>query len=206
MTFYRHTLSGAVDGELWAINWYTSDGGGGSIDDAHAAAVAAASDLWDDTGSGTGWGPQCPAIVTLTSCKTASLNPTTGKQVSTRQDGLSFVGSYVGNMIPPQCAVVVSERTDLATHEGRGRVYLPATGVGSLTATGQLNSTAQANAAAAWGHALSGMLTAGYQPVIYHRASRSGTNIISVDVGQVIDTQRRRRDKLIETRVSAPVA
>lgn len=205
MTFYRHTLSGAVDGELWAINWYTSDGGAGNIDDAQAALVAAANTLWTDGGAGAGWGPQVPSIVTLTSAKTASLNALTFKQQSTRIGALALAGTNVGNMAPAQCAIVASLRTDLATHAGRGRIYLPAPSVSALGVSGQLASTPQTNASHAVAHMLSGMHTAGYQPIIWHRGSHTGTNIISVDVGQIVDTQRRRRDKLIETRVSTAV-
>lgn len=205
MTFYHHTASGAVDGELWAINVWSTDAGGGNIDDAHAAWTAAAQVIWTDSGSGTGWGPQCPNSVTLSSVKTASIDPLTWKQASTRIGALALAGSAAGNLLPPQSAVVVSLRTNLATRAGRGRVYLPAPAVAAAGATGQLVAAAQNAAATAVQHALQGMATASYQPIIWHRSSHTGSNITSVDVGTVFDTQRRRRDKLVETRVSLPL-
>jgi hypothetical protein len=41
--------------------------------------------------------------------------------------------------------------------------------------------------------------------VIYHRGLGTTSLVTSLDVGDVIDTQRRRRNKLIEARTSRPV-
>jgi hypothetical protein len=42
-------------------------------------------------------------------------------------------------------------------------------------------------------------------PVLYHRDLLTTTTIVTVDVGNVFDAQRRRRNKLVETRQSRPV-
>jgi hypothetical protein len=50
-----------------------------------------------------------------------------------------------------------------------------------------------------------GLTSAGGNVVIYHRATGTTSLVTSLDVGDVIDTQRRRRNKLIEARTSRPI-
>jgi hypothetical protein len=42
--------------------------------------------------------------------------------------------------------------------------------------------------------------------VVYHKAANSSDFISKVDVGDVFDTQRRRRNQITETRISADIA
>jgi hypothetical protein len=50
-----------------------------------------------------------------------------------------------------------------------------------------------------------GLTAGGGNVVIYHRGLGTTSLVTSLDVGDVIDTQRRRRNKLIEARTSRPV-
>jgi hypothetical protein len=202
VTFYHHSGSGAIGGETWVINLHTNDLGAGNLAGANTAWTAALNSLWTDTGAGTGWGPRCNAGTTLTLAKTASLNSLTGKQVAVTQATLALAGTAAGISTPPQCAVTVSLRTALATRAGRGRFYMPPPAVTFVIAGGLLASADRDALSTAAMHALQGLVTAGYIPVVYHRSTHSGDNITSVDVGNVFDTQRRRRDKLIEARTS----
>jgi hypothetical protein len=79
-------------------------------------------------------------------------------------------------------------------------MYMPVMTVTQVVA-GRLVVADQTRIATAAQKALQSLATAGYIPIIYHRTTRTFDPIVSVDVGDVWDTQRRRRDKLIETRV-----
>jgi hypothetical protein len=50
-----------------------------------------------------------------------------------------------------------------------------------------------------------GITAAAGNVVIYHRSLGTTTPVTSLDVGDVIDTQRRRRNQLVEARTSRPV-
>lgn len=202
MTIYHATLSGALGSETWMTNLHLDDAALGSLSGAQTALNAFANTLWTDTGGGTGWGPRCEPATTLTLAKVASLSAVTGKQVNTSESTLALAGTGVAPMVPPQCAVVASLRTALATRAGRGRCYLPSPAVATVTTGGKLTGAARDALALAMQHGLQGLVTAGYKPVIYHRTTRTSDDVVSVDVGDVFDTQRRRRDKLSEARTS----
>jgi hypothetical protein len=167
--------------------------------------VTALTDMW-----GTGVGPAA-GLAQLYSTDYGidqaivdELDPVTGKNVRQAQSGMGLVGESADQPLPPQNAVVVSLRTALPTRAGRGRFYLPGPVVTTLDA-GVLtagNVTIIVNAAA---DLIGDMNDAGATVEIYHRTSKTGTAVTSFDVGNVLDTQRRRRDKLVETRHSLSV-
>jgi len=130
-----------------------------------------------------------------------------GKNVSQGRTSLALVGTGTGEPLPPQNAIAVSLRTDLPTRAGRGRFFLPSPVV-STVLDQRLDSTAQTDILNGSLALLQDMAGHGWTPVVYHRANNrttfvgTGDTIVSVDVGDVFDNQRRRRNKLVETRVS----
>lgn len=167
--------------------------------------VTAVTDLW-----GTGIGPSAgiaqwyEALTGIDEVMVDELDPVTGKNVRQARQGMSLVGESSDEPLPPQCAIVVSLRTALPTRAGRGRFYLPAPTVTTLVDGLLISSvtTAVANAAAAM---IGDMNGAGAVYEVYHRTTKTGTPVLSVDVGNVVDTQRTRRDKLTEVRHSVTV-
>ncbi|HSR54336.1 MAG TPA: hypothetical protein VLV83_26210, partial [Acidobacteriota bacterium] len=144
------------------------------------------------------------ADVQATEATTAEVDPTTGGQLTKAADPRNDAGTSEAACLPFQCAVVVSLRTALATRAGRGRMYTPGVAVDQQDG-GRLVTAAQttiADSAKAMMDALNG---AGLAPVIYHKAAGNFDGVTSLDVGDVIDTQRRRRNKLIEGRTSRVV-
>lgn len=110
--------------------------------------------------------------------------------------------------LPVQTAIVVSLRTPAPGARGRGRMYLPAPDVGSITQLGRLASTRQQTVADllrdffdAW-NAASTTEAAG----VVSQVGSSVTALNQVRVGNVFDTQRRRRDQLPEVYVTNALA
>lgn len=110
----------------------------------------------------------------------------------------------------PQDAIVVSMRTSTPGARGRGRLYWPALGV-SLTSEFALSSPTPAAIALASaqlfklvGDQITAEWAANSMAVTPELAVRSVTDhqsrkVERLQVGSVLDTQRRRRDKLIES-------
>jgi len=105
-----------------------------------------------------------------------------------------------------QTAVVFSLRTNTPGASGRGRLYWPA--VGSNISSDLRISTLQTGLYAgeaksylqAMRDALSSSFPAGvFDLAIRSRATRSTPHVVRIQVGNVLDTQRRRRDTLPES-------
>lgn len=197
MALFRHTVKGVFPSEQWTFGIHTT----GSI------TVAAAQSAWVSAVDAF-WSTELAAVycddVVIQAVSTAELNQPTGSQITRLETPVSHPGTNANPCLPFQCAPVVSLRTALATKAGRGRFYAPSPAV-DQQAAGRLITTAQTallNSTAAMFAALTG---AGLTGVLYSRTAHTTQVITSTDVGDVIDTQRRRRNKLIENRISANV-
>jgi hypothetical protein len=73
----------------------------------------------------------------------------------------------------------------------------------TLTAAGRLDPTAQQNIVDSLANAWNGYTGVG-DPVVYSRTQRTIEDVISFDVGDLFDTQRRRENKVSQSRISAP--
>jgi len=194
MALYRHTLSGAYTGESWSFGVHSE--GNASLAAAQAAWNAGITAFFSVAYTAT-----ICADVTAVEAKTVELDPVTGSQLTGAVDPRNDAGTNVAECLPFQCAPVVSLRTATLSRRGRGRFYAPSLAVDQVAAGRMVAGaqTALANSAEAMMNALQ---AAALQPVIYHRDLGTTTNVVSLDVGDVIDTQRRRRNKLIEARTS----
>lgn len=194
MALYRHTLLGTYPGEVWTFRVH-SDGN---------ISLAAAQSAWASGvtafASAAYLGDLC-ADVAFTEITTAELDPVTGGQLTKASDPRSEVGTSVAACLPFQCTPVVSLRTADASRRGRGRFYAPSPAVDTQSG-GRLTATAQGNLADSAAALFGGLSGAGLQPVLYGGAGSTTIPLVSLDVGDVIDTQRRRRNKLIEARTS----
>jgi len=199
MTVYNNVLSGTWPGETWSMTVHTEKVGG-SLAAAATAFATAAGVLWT-TGGAAGLAPYIGTTVSAVEVSTAELSPVTGKQLGRTIAAFVHAGTSVSALLPPQCAVVGSMRTALATRAGRGRFYMPPM-ASNVLAAGLIDGTVQTELATVIKEFLQSLATSTYPAVIYHRASRLTDAVISCDVGNVFDTQRRRRSKLVETRVS----
>jgi hypothetical protein len=148
-----------------------------------------------------------PTEVELTYTYTSTMN-SNWKQTTKTQNDVSVVGSATTSL-PYHVSEVVTWRTAQATKYGHGRWFLPplgvtalATGGFSLSAAAQTDIVSAVNAAiTAWGSTLS--------LVILHRnGTKSGPGplttdpVIGGDVPNILNTQRRRADKIVPSRVA----
>ena len=104
-----------------------------------------------------------------------------------------------------QSAIVCSIRTDTPGPSGRGRIYWPAMGV-TIDANSRMSSptnTAMVTAFSTYFHAIEGVLatnfpTIGFDLAVRSRSTHTTPHATRLQVGNVVDTQRRRRDTLPE--------
>jgi hypothetical protein len=142
----------------------------------------------------------------------------TGARVEVRDDvtdallGISVQGSSTPQAgtgtikLPLQAAVVISIRTDTPGGRGRGRLYWPALGA-TLATTGRLSAPTTAQILSEFRAYLNGIdtdLTTAFPLISFDLAVRSKAakatpHAVRLQVGDVIDTQRRRRDALAES-------
>lgn len=201
--FFRVRYGGSVGtgSEIWR-NTLMVQSASSTIDDITTAAAAAITLAWQG-GAGVPTsldGLYAPAT-TVDTLIVDQLAPGTGKNTAQRVGTLDIPGAAADTQLPPQLAIVVSHRTTVPTRAGRGRVYLPATVLGTCV-DGELTTTNTAVISNCMVHLHRTINAGGNTTVVYHRSTDSADAIVSVDVGTIFDTQFRRRDKLIEVRSS----
>lgn len=111
---------------------------------------------------------------------------------------------------PYQTAVVVSLRSGRPGRSYRGRIYLPAMGASMDPSTLRIPASATAtyaSDAALFLDQVADAAAAGspVRPAIVSQTLGLNTLVSSVQVGDVLDTQRRRRDALAEAYATAPI-
>jgi len=196
VALYRHRIEGTFPGESWTFGLYTDSSL--SLAAAQSALVTGINNFWS-----TATALFCTDVETTRST-TVELDPGTGSQLTGAESVRSDAGTSAATCLPFQCAPVVSLRTATLSRAGRGRFYVPSLAVDQVDA-GRMSSTAQATLADAAEDLVQGLTSAGGTLVIYHRAAGTTTPVTSLDVGDVIDTQRRRRNKLVENRVTRAI-
>lgn len=105
---------------------------------------------------------------------------------------------------PKQIAAVLTLRTATTTRSGRGRMYLPATGLAvggdGIFATSRIDACV--DTLATWFTAMNGIPEV---PVVVSQTSSTSHPVTSIDADYVPDTQRRRRSALRSARHSHSV-
>lgn len=212
MSYVRVSILGdAPGGEVWSINPVFDPTGEfpGGVDQANLDAA-------------------CNAIANLT-VPTGLLNKmsnalrVTGARIEVREDsndaliGIAIdvrttpaVGSGTP-LRPAQCAVVLSLRTNTPGGSGRGRLYFPALG-DAIGSDLRYNSTIMSAFVTDMRTYLNGMRSAlatafptiGFDLAVRSRTTHTTPHVVRIQAGNVIDTQRRRRDAMVEDYVSLP--
>lgn len=206
MAIYRLTTQGHLPGgEIWNTTLHINHTAGQGAD-LLVTCEEAVTLLWQ--------GPPTPAdsiqqlVPTTIGTDELVLDQLTSTGTNDFQfrSALSLDGTSAEDMLPFQVSVGFSLRTDFPTRAGRGRGFLPPYALDTCVG-GKLASTPQGQTALA----LKAMLdhinaSTDVGVVVYHRVGHGSDKVLSVDVGDVFDTQRRRRNQLTEVRVSASLA
>lgn len=204
MGTYINVVIGHAVGESFTFTLHTTNAAG-NLAGAAAAFHTAIGLLWNGVASPADSIKQLFNGTTgIDETVTTELDPLTGKNLGQIRNAEALVGTDAGASLPPQCATVVSCRTAKVTRAGRGRFFLPPMTVNKVD-TGRILAAAVTQSVTASQKMIQSLNGAGYTAIVYHRKTRTSDNITSVDVGNVFDTQRRRRDKLIEVRTSLSV-
>lgn len=214
MSYMRVLLRGTLPGgEVWSVNPSYNE----------------TSDVvtWDQTAADT----TAAAIAALAvPAPLQSLCSTVGRaslvRIERRADNHTLVGAaeaswsaITGNGRGPiqsgQAAVVLSLRTGIPGASNRGRLYWPALGAELDQATLRLSLPSiqtVADAAVSYLDSIETELKEGMHPspslndfhlTVVSKTKGHRTDVRTIQVGNVIDVQRRRRDSLVETYASA---
>ena len=151
------------------------------------------------------WTDLFPSLVNFTEGTAYLVDEATGTTISEGACGSAYAGSGEDAALPPQLAIAVTLRTALSGASFRGRYYLPCTDFSGITDVGRLTLTAKNQILTSLTAAHDAEITEGCTVEIYSRTHHSIEAVTIISVGDVVDTQRRRRDKLVESRSSGPI-
>jgi len=191
MALYRLVASGTTPGESFTFTMHAE--ANLSTGDAATAFSDALTACW-----AAGMDDLTTPEVDLTLASAAAINEATDGQITRVEVVLALTGVADAEMLPFQCATVITLLTASATRHGRGRFYLPPLAA-SFLLNGKLNSSAMTALDTAWTAFFDSLNTDGVNPVVRNRTGHISTPVTGARVGDVIDTQRRRRNKLVET-------
>jgi hypothetical protein len=117
-----------------------------------------------------------------------------------------IVGTATGSALPPQNAIAVSLLTTARGRGSKGRFYVGGLSTNAIGTTGQLNSSMVTALNAATKTFVTNLNNSpGIDPiyapalVVWHRKDNSFSRVNAIAVGNLMDTQRRRRRQLVET-------
>lgn len=202
MANYLHVAGGVLNGAFpWSIRIYSTSG----------ATESVAQTNWNSGISAmfntAAFFALLPVGTNVTYTYTSTMDAN-WKQTTKTQTTLAITGAATQSL-PWHVSEVITFRTAKATKYGRGRWYLPALSPASMaTAGGILSATAAGDIQSAWNTG-QGQWRGTLQFVLLHRrgtksglAPLSTDNIVSGDVPNGYDTQRRRADKFVPTRVA----
>lgn len=114
-------------------------------------------------------------------------------------------GTQTGSIHPPQCALVASLLSGLPGRNNRGRVYLPYTtgAPGTDLQASAAETTNLATSIANWIGDIDTLAFGADLAAVVTSPRVAAPTVVTVHADSVIDTQRRRRDKLAASHLSS---
>jgi len=192
MPYFRHRVTGPnPGGDVWVSTMHSSSSN-------TLAAVHTAWTTFINNFFSTTYNALMPNEQSATGTVTDQLDPVTGKNVSQVSSTITQVGTGTGGTASPRNALVVQLLTTLPTRAGRGRMFLPSPDVSHYDANGKFDASMVSTISSAFAAGLT-TFKATSQPVVYHRDTKTGTNLSGIKIGVVVGSQRRRTNKTINT-------
>lgn len=150
-----------------------------------------------------------PTNITWLTPKISEVDQATGVVIRTTfgTGGPIINTGSAASCMPAQLAVCVSLRSALAGKSQNGRYYLPSPIFSAYSSVALLTSTTQGVLTTALAAAHSAEISSdpSVTVVIYSRKLRALTTVLSLNVGNIPDVQRRRRNGQTEARVSVNI-
>lgn len=191
--------------EEWQFSHHVS---GGDTDLTLAQVESYAGAYYDSLTGDVDFMAEFTSNVVFSGWRATLINSTTGGTISVGNGGTAAPGTgTAGDTMPPQIAICVSLRTGLSGPQNRGRFYLPTPQFGTVTTAGRLDPDNITDMLTSLNAAFTAATTAvgGTVVIVYSRTHHAYQPVLRMDIGDVFDTIRRRRDKLVEVRQSVTV-
>jgi hypothetical protein len=206
----RVSLLGAMpSGEVWSINPVYKIGGdlGAPVSALQAQSIATAiAAIAVPTGLISQWN----ATTTLTGCRVEARS--LAGILEAQGEGVKAVATPGTGTAPHpfQVSGVISLRTATPGPSGRGRLFLPMTGAGINASSLRITAATATTILSGAKTYLSAIETAieavvpNAALIVWSRKSDSWSLVTQLQMGDVLDTQRRRRDTTIEAVTTTP--
>jgi hypothetical protein len=226
MVYLRYDFNFNVDSEIQSFGIWgkvTKEGVGttpGWQDMVDAIALKGVT-TWSDEWGGGGFSPSLVAVRCVAYHYDQPLKNVLDRGEAAFDGDNAWSGSASASL-PAENSVVASlygyDPSGFVPQRGRkrGRIYLPTPGASAVDGTGRLTTANQGtyrDHMVAWFNALTGVLDLDqspdnimhWRPQVVSRAGSMNTLVRFIRVGQVIDTQRRRRNAMAENYLTAAV-
>ena len=197
-------IGGMPNGEKWSVNPVFGVGGdfGVPVTQQQAQTIATAcAAVVVPSGISTMW--QTPTTLTSIRVEARGMDGTLEAQAEALKTPMTSGGG--SSTHPFQTSIVTSLRTAHPGPSGRGRLYWPATGIAMTSSTLRAASGSVDGAVTAVKTYLSALEAAievtltGVALCVWSRKNGALYPVNQLQMGDVLDTQRRRRDTTIET-------
>lgn len=203
MALYRSDFQGTLHGIeefQHGMHWSTSDSTAGLASDLAAAWLT----FLNDTTVNTWW----PTGVQWSQVNVSELGATPSAPIVTSaQASIADGGASADPGLPPQNTPCISLTTSTAGSRARGRMFLPAPDTTVLTTAGRLNSTFRGQIIAALDTFFATMSGNAASAVVVSAVGGVYTTypVTTIRLGDVMDTQRRRRNAIAEVYSTASI-
>jgi hypothetical protein len=200
LVYARHDVIGSLPvGDIFDFSFWTQSLDGSSIDQVHLNAFTAINSAVVATADAYTGGVHFTGVKTHT-YDLANFHTS----LAVRESALDVAGTSSGDSLPQEVCMVLSLRTDTPGKSGRGRMYLPAIKSSQLTPDGLYQSVVIDEILTAWHDAWVTMTGSDQSttPVVVSRLHHNAHAVTSMNIGNVPDVQRRRRNRLTESRTT----